>query len=131
MDLDVRNQTLSVEQAPSLPEQFRLRLDFVDVAADSLTCGSAVYHVQDRITTDISGDPGWKGAKRDAAKHGLEAVWSFLIFGAAGRVIGTLDVYVDETRAPTTDEIDKLRRMARLAGIAIKRQHGRRAAAHQ
>jgi diguanylate cyclase (GGDEF)-like protein/PAS domain S-box-containing protein len=122
MDLAVRNKTLSVEQAPSLPEEFKLRLDFVDVAADSLTCGSAVYHMQDRITTDISDDPGWKGAKREAAKHNLEAVWSFLIFGAAGRVIGTLDVYVDEKRAPTTDELDKLGRMARLAGIAIKRQ---------
>ncbi len=81
-----------------------------------------MYHVQDRITTDISDDPGWKGAKREAAKHDLQAVWSFLIFGAAGRVIGTLDVYVDEKRAPTTDELDKLGRMARLAGIAIKRQ---------
>ena len=122
MDLDERNQTLSVEQAPSLPDEFKLRLDFVDVAATSLTCGTAVYHAQDRITTDIHSDAGWKGAKREAAKHNLQAAWSFLIFGAAGRVIGTLDVYVDETRAPTTDELDRLGRMARLAGIAIKRQ---------
>jgi diguanylate cyclase (GGDEF)-like protein/PAS domain S-box-containing protein len=122
MGFDEHNQTLSVEQAPSLPDEFKLRLDFVDVAADSLTCGSAVYHAQDRITTDITSDPGWKGAKREAAKHNLQAAWSFLIFGAAGRVIGVLDVYVDETRAPTTDELDKLGRMARLAGIAIKRQ---------
>jgi diguanylate cyclase (GGDEF)-like protein/PAS domain S-box-containing protein len=122
MDLDARNQTLSLDQAPSLPDEFKLRLDFVSVAADSLTCGSAVYHVQDRITTDINSDPGWQGAKREAEQHNLQAVWSFLIFGAAGRVIGTLDVYVDDARAPTTDELDKLGRMARLAGIAIKRQ---------
>jgi diguanylate cyclase (GGDEF)-like protein/PAS domain S-box-containing protein len=31
-------------------------------------------------------------------------------------------VYVDSSRAPTTDELDKLNGMARLAGIAIKRQ---------
>ncbi|MDH5455781.1 MAG: EAL domain-containing protein, partial [Gammaproteobacteria bacterium] len=59
---------------------------------------------------------------REAAECNLRAVWSFLIFGAAGRVVGTLDVYTNETRAPTTDEIDKLGRMARLAGIAIRRQ---------
>ena len=122
MGLDIRNQTLSVEQAPSLPEEFKLRLDFLNVAAESLTCGSAVYYMQDRITTDINADPGWQATKREAARHNLEAVWSFLIYGAAGRVIGTLDVYVDEKRAPTTDELDKLGRMARLAGIAIKRQ---------
>ena len=122
MDLDAKTRTLSVEQAPSLPDELKLRLEYVDVAADSLTCGSAVHHMQDRITTNISTDPGWQGAKREAAEHNLRAVWSFLIFGAAGRVIGTLDVYTDETRAPTTDEIDKLGRMARLAGIAIRRQ---------
>ena len=37
-------------------------------------------------------------------------------------MIGTLDVYLDEARAPSTDELDRLSRMARLAGIAIKRQ---------
>jgi len=122
MDLDANNRTLSVAQGPSLPEEFRVRLDFVKVAADSLTCGSAVHHMQDRITTNIGDDPAWRGARCEAARHKLQAVWSFLVFGAAGRVIGTLDVYVEEARAPSTDELDKLGRMARLAGIAIKRQ---------
>ena len=122
MDFDAKSQTLSVAQAPSLPDDFKLHLDFVKIGADSLTCGSAVYHMQDRISTDISEDPGWKGARRDAAKHDLQSVWSFLIIGVAGRVIGTLDIYLNDTRAPTTDELDKLARMARLAGIAIKRQ---------
>lgn len=122
MDLDRKSQTLSVAQAPSLPEALKVRLDFVKVAADSLTCGSAVYHMQDRITADINKDKAWKAISKDAAKHELQAVWSFLIFGAAGRVIGTLDVYLQEARPPSTDELDKLGRMARLAGIAIKRQ---------
>jgi len=122
MHLDVKNQTLSVEQAPSLPEPFKLCLDFIKVDPESRTCGSAVYHMQDRITTSIASDPGWKGARTEAARHELKSVWSFLVYGAAGRVIGTLDVYLDQARAPTTDELDKLSRMARLAGIAIKRQ---------
>ena len=120
--LDSKNQTLSVEQAPSLPEKFRLHLDFVKVEPESLTNGSAVYHVQDRITPNVEQDAGWSGARKVAAKHNIKAAWSFLIYGAAGRVIGTLDVYLGESRAPTTGELDKLSRMARLAGIAIKRQ---------
>jgi len=121
MLLDIKNQTLSVEQAPSLPDKFKLCLDFIRVDPDSLTCGSAVYHVQDRITTNIAEDATWEGNKDVANAHEIEAAWSFLIYGAAGRVIGTLDVYVDESRAPTTDELDKLSGMARLAGIAVKR----------
>jgi len=122
MHFDANRQTLSVEQAPSLPEQFKLCLDFVDVAPDSLTCGSAAYHRQDRITTDIDSDPFWTSARTEAAKHDIKAAWSFPVFGAAGRVIGTLDIYCTDARAPTTDELDKLNRMARLTGIAIKRQ---------
>ena len=122
MHFDGNSQTLSVEQAPSLTEQFKLCLDFVDVAPDSLTCGSAAYHRQDRITTDIDSDPGWTAARAEAANHDIKAAWSFLVFGAAGRIIGTLDIYCHEACAPTTDELDKFNRMARLTGIAIKRQ---------
>ena len=122
MQLDAKNQMLSVEQAPSLPEPFKLCLDFVKVAPEGPTCGTAVYLQQDRITTSIADDKGWKDAQKEAARHDIRAAWSFLVYGAAGRVIGTLDVYADEARAPTTDELDKLSRMARLAGIAIKRQ---------
>ena len=122
MLLDANNQTLSVEQAPSLSDEFKLCLDFVDVTSDSLTCGSAVHNTQDRITTNIENEPGWSSAHKEAAKHNIKAAWSFLVFGAASRVIGTLDVYINNPRAPTTAELDKLNRMARLAGIAIKRQ---------
>jgi len=122
MLLDVKNQTLTVEQAPSVPKKFKQCLESVNVASDSLTCGSAVYHVQDRITTSIAKETAWEDRKIVAEEHAIKGVWSFLLFGAAGRVIGTLDVYTDESRAPTTDELDKIGSMARLAGIAIKRQ---------
>ncbi len=123
MSLDAKSQTLSVEQAPSLSDPFKLCLEFIKVDPDSLTCGAAVHQRQDRITEDISEDAAWSIAGKEAAKHRIRAAWSFLVYGAAGRVIGTLDVYVDETRAPTTEELDNLSQMARLAGIAIKRQH--------
>ncbi len=122
MRLNTKNQMLSVEQAPSLPDSFKLCLDFVPVGTPSLTCGAAVYEMKDRITTDITKDDGWDPVRGEAAKQGIKAIWSFLLYGAAGRVIGTLDVYLDQARSPNTDELDKLGRMARLAGIAIKRQ---------
>jgi len=122
MLLDAKSQTMSVEQAPSLSDKFKLCLDFIKVDPDSLTCGSAAYQAQDRITTSIEKDASWEGKRKAAAENGLLAVWSFLIYGVGGSVLGTLDVYVNESRAPTTAELDKLSGMVRLAGIAIKRQ---------
>ncbi len=122
MQLGPRGQTLSISQAPSLPEPLKLMLSFVDVGPDSISCGSAVHAGEDRFTSDIANDDAWKGHQNMAASHDVAAVWSFLVHGAKSRVLGTLDVYLDEARAPTTDELDKLGRLARLAGIAIKRQ---------
>ena len=122
MRVDQSGTTLSLEQAPSLAEPMRLQLDFVTVEPLSLTCGSAVAGAQDRITADVATDPGWTQTTELAHAENIAAAWSFLLRGSAGRIIGTLDVYLDNPRAPTTDELDKLGRIARLAGIAIKRQ---------
>ena len=121
MLLDVKNQTLSVEQAPSLPEKFKLLLDFVKVDASSITCGAAIFAASNKITADISKDEGWAGLKMQAAQYALAACWSFPVYGNAGRIIGSLDVYLDTPQEPTADELDKISRMVRLAGIAIKR----------
>jgi len=122
MHLDSSRESLSVAQAPSLSDAFKLKLDFVKVSADSLGCGSAVHYGQDRFTEDVRSDPSWSAAANEAAKHGIRAAWSFVINEKVGSIIGTLDVYLDESRSPTTDELDQLSRMAHLTGIAIKRQ---------
>ncbi len=122
MQMDGTGRTLSVAEAPSLPDDLKLCLDFVRVRPDSVTAGAAVHYGQDRFAPDVAAETGWSQHFDKIEQHGIGAVWSFLINGAAGQIIGTLDVYVAESRAPTTDELDKLSRMARLAGIAIKRQ---------
>ena len=122
MQLDGRGETLSIAQAPSLPEPFKLCLDFVKVDPESLTCGAAVHSGEDRFAPNLAKDAAWNSQADEAAKHDIAAAWTFLVHGAAGRVIGTLDVYINEARSPSTDELDKLSRMAHLAGIAIKRQ---------
>ncbi len=122
MLLDIKSQTLSIEQAPSLPDKFKLSLDFVKVDALSISCGAAVFGVGEKIVADISTDEGWAGLNKQAAKHGIAACWSFPVYGNAGLIIGTLDIYLDTPREPTDDELDKISRMVRLAGIAIKRQ---------
>ncbi|MDH4049886.1 MAG: PAS domain S-box protein, partial [Gammaproteobacteria bacterium] len=122
MKLDVRNQTLSVEQAPGLPEPFKLALDFIRVDENAIACGAAVFANREKIVADISGDPAWARLHGVAAKYNVAAAWSFPLHGAAARIIGTLDVYLNQPKEPGTDDLDKIGRMARLAGIAIKRQ---------
>ena len=122
MRLDIRNQTLSLEQGPGLPEKFQLALDFIRVEENGMGCGAAVFSNQQKFVPSIAKDRAWSKLHSIADANNIRSAWSFPLHGAAGHIIGTLDVYADQCREPTTDELDKLGRMARLAGIAIKRE---------
>lgn len=122
MRLDVKHQRLSVEQAPGLPDAFKLALDFLKVEEDGVTCGAAVFSNKQKFVESIQTDNAWTGLRTLADKHDIQGVWSFPVHGAQDRIIGTLDVYLSESRQPTTNELDKLSRLARLAGLAIKKQ---------
>jgi len=122
MRLDVKHQTLSVEEAPSLAEPFRLALDFLKVEERGVACGAAVFANQEKLVANIADDEAWSGIQRLAKKHGIVAAWSFPAHGDKDRIIGTFDVYLETRRQPNTDELDKLHRLTRLAGLAIKKQ---------
>src|SRR5690606_9607131 len=121
MGVDARGDTLSLLQAPGLPEAIQQALKRVAIAKTSLPCGAATFGARERIVEKLTADKASAALHPMAAEHGIAAVWSFPVFGAAERVIGTLDVWLDQPRRPNTDELDRLGRMARLAGIAIKR----------
>jgi diguanylate cyclase (GGDEF)-like protein/PAS domain S-box-containing protein len=119
---NAKSQTVSVAQAPSLPKSFKQQLKSVKVDASSITCGAAVFHEENRTSQRIEDDAGWDDYREVMTAYGITAACSFLVYGAAGRITGTLDVYLGTSQIPTEDEREKLLRMARLAGIAIKRQ---------
>jgi diguanylate cyclase (GGDEF)-like protein/PAS domain S-box-containing protein len=120
--LDIRNQTLSVEAAPSLPEPFRLSLDFLKVEEDGVACGAAVFANRAKFVEDIQSDDAWSGVRSAARKYGIHSVWSFPLHGERDVIVGTLDVYLKDSRPPNTDELDKMNRVVRLASLAIRKQ---------
>ncbi|NNC77971.1 MAG: EAL domain-containing protein [Woeseiaceae bacterium] len=122
MVFDPVTKTLSVAEAPSVMEPLKQCLQTVAVAEGTITCGSAVHSGQDRIVADFATEKGWEPHLDVLESQGYGAVWSFLVYGDADQVIGTLDMYVRKPRVPNTDELDKISRMARLTGIAIKRE---------
>ncbi len=122
MVLDDDDGTLRLSQAPSLSAAMRQVLGTVAVGPASLTCGRAMHAGRDRIAADLALEDSWEPHLSEIEAQSIGAVWSFIVSGEVGRMIGTLDVYVRQAREPNEDELDTLSRMARLAGIAIKRQ---------
>ena len=122
MQLDDDGRTMQVVEAPSLPEAFREQLRDVAISETGITCAAAVLAGREKVTEQVAADPAWVEIVSEGTSYRPGAVWSFPVFGAADHIIGTLDVYLNDARRPTTDELDKLGRLAGLAGIAIKRQ---------
>jgi diguanylate cyclase (GGDEF)-like protein/PAS domain S-box-containing protein len=121
MNFDTETQTLSVSEAPGLPQPLKDLLKHVDVDREGIACAAAARTGRYKIVIDLEAGAAWPELKSVADAHGINGVWSFPVSGAAGSVLATLDVWLDDARRPTTDELDKLGRLARLAGIAIKR----------
>jgi hypothetical protein len=107
MQLDVRNQVLNLEYATSLPEEFKLALDFIKVGPSGRACGAAVFENKDKFVGNIAEDESWAGQHELLKKHQIEAVWSFPLRGAATRIIGALDIYLDQPRSRSRNSSTK------------------------
>ena len=123
MQMDANRERLSLSEAPNLSEELCRCLDQLYIRADGPTPGAAVYRNKDCVAQDVAREPGWSEHSALLKRNDVGAVWSFLITGAADTVLGTLDVYLRESRTPSMDELDCLGRMTRLAGIVINREH--------
>lgn len=122
MQLDASGARLHLAEAPALPDAWQSRLATVSVEEAGVTCAAAAHCGREKIAVRLAGDAAWKAFHGGEPPEDVAAAWSFPVFADADRIIGTLDVYLRDARRPTTDELDKLGRVARLAGIAIKRQ---------
>ncbi len=121
-EMDHGNRRLDMAEAPSLPQPFASCLASIDLRAEGLTCLEAATRGRVSICENIAEDLGWKVFAESASQHGIAAVWSLPLRCTDDRVIGTFDVYIDVPRSPGADELVNIRRLSRLAGIAIKRQ---------
>lgn len=121
MNLDRESGALCVTEAPTLPHELKVLLDDLRIDSPGIACVQAVQEGREKIVTDLVATDSLPELAQVAAEHNIAGVWSFPVTGTAGRIISTLDVWLNKPRRPTTDELDKLGRMSRLAGIAIKR----------
>ncbi|MZH02365.1 MAG: PAS domain S-box protein, partial [Nitrospinae bacterium] len=104
--------------APSLPKDY---LDFIDgtkIGPSIGSCGTAAYKGE-IVVDSIATSPLWVLAKDVALSHGLLSCWSCPIWSTSQKVLGTFAVYYDSQKKPVDRELEIIRSMAYLAGIAL------------
>jgi len=118
--LDGDGITLRTGAAPSLPKEYCLRVDGLQIGPEAGSCGTAVYRKQPVIVSDIANDPLWEKYRELALPYGLRACWSTPIAAQNGAVLGTFAVYYREPRTPDAQHLQSIARATNLAGIAIE-----------
>jgi len=121
MLLDDNGEKTRLAASVDLPAPLHEALQEVPVGLKAGVCGAASSLGRQIVVRDLDSDSLW-GQLRDAARaSGVHAVCSTPILTAGDRSHGTLAVYFDTPRSPTTGELDLITRLTQLAGIAIRR----------
>ena len=103
---------------PSLPDDYNAAVDGYAIGPFVGSCGTAIYWNVPVIVEDIQADPLWAEL---AAGAGVAACWSHPFTSRSGSVLGALALYAPEPRAPTDEQLSRLRAAARMTGLAVER----------
>lgn len=104
-----------------MTESYAKAVDGFRIAADSLSCGLAVYTGKAVLTADVMTEPLWKDWRWLAQQHEFRACWSFPVESETGKVIGTLAMYYREPREPTSEDLSFAATLTQSAAIIISR----------
>ncbi|WP_417584827.1 diguanylate cyclase domain-containing protein [Nitrincola sp.] len=121
--LDRNSNTLNLGAAPSLPNSYNQAIADTPAIPGAGSCGTAAATKQRTIVSDIQTHPYWANHKHIAAAAGLAACWSEPILDAQGEVLGTFAIYHKHPCEPEPSDIKLIKDIARLAEIAIERNH--------
>ena len=117
---------LTSASAPSLPAAYIDALEGIAIGPDVGSCGAACFYAEPVISEDIARDPKWAELRELALGHGLQACWSQPVFDGAGRVSACLGVYSPRPNAPSDAQLQFLREVATITGLAIDRHRKER-----
>ncbi|SDG48621.1 diguanylate cyclase/phosphodiesterase with PAS/PAC sensor(s) [Bradyrhizobium sp. Rc2d] len=110
---------------PSLPDDYSRALDGVAIGPDVGSCGSAAFHGEPVLATDLDTDPRWQPYKAMPLAIGLRACWSTPVKAKDGRVIATFAFYYREPRAPSNWHRRIVEACVNLGAFAIERKEAR------
>ena len=112
---------LELHHIVGMPPEYARCVNGFAISEQSLACGLAVATRRPIITSDVSGDPRWKGWLWLAKEFGYRACWSFPVATSSGIVLGSFAMYYAQPREATPRDVDLASVLTRTAATIISR----------
>lgn len=107
--------------APRLPLEYRNVINGSRIGPKAGSCGTAAYHREQVIVSDIENDPLWEDYKKYILPHGLKACWSTpVISSQSTKVLATFAIYYNTIREPRPDELQMIERTTNILRVLIE-----------
>ncbi|MDE3234577.1 MAG: PAS domain-containing protein [Bacteroidota bacterium] len=113
------NQTMQHFAAPSLPKDYLFQINGLSIGPSVGSCGSAMYHKEPVIVSDIQTDHRWELFKDLAEQFFLRACWSVPIMLNDNIVFGSLAFYYQKIKSPSEHELHTIQKLSHLIGILV------------
>ncbi|WP_264322751.1 response regulator [Zarconia navalis] len=107
--------------SPSLPEAYNQAIEGLEIGPMAAACGTAAYTKQTVMTDDIAIDSRWIDLKEIALACGLKACCSRPILTEAGEVLGTIAMYYQQSKYPSSRDRDLIATAVYLSKVALER----------
>lgn len=125
LQVDQETGCLGQGIAPSLPDFYNAAVNGLRPGAGIGSCGTAAFTGETVIVEDIQTHEFWREFRELAQQAGLGACTSVPFKSEAGKVLGTFAVYFSTPQTPTAVELELIVDFARMAGIAVDKEHNK------
>ncbi len=125
MELDKSGKFLNHLSSPSLPSEYTDALNGIPTGLNSGSCGTASYLKQPVFVNDIKTDPLWTNCNALAVSLGFVSCWSFPLLDSKSEVMGSLGIYIKESKLPDVEEAKKLERFSYLISVLLEHKRTR------
>ena len=130
--VDQSRQRLRLAAGPRIPMEIADACHDIPIGGTEDVFGATAALGSTAVILDIADDPRAESLRAAAGRCGVAGIWSTPIFDSlAQRVIGTLAMFFDTPREPTTAEREVVQMFSQTAAIAIERQVAEDLLAHR
>lgn len=120
--LEKDQRTLTHFVGHNLLKAYADELGTVKIGPSVGACGTAAFLNEVVTVQDIDRDALFTNYRSISGKYGLKACFASPIVSSDGIVVGTFGLYFDDVKQPKVEELDLLKTVSYLAGLAVERE---------